>query len=126
MQKSLKLTKKYLLKTYLLTKVTGAKAKKEAELSSLNFLKSEKNRFKKLFENKTITKSKLEKIESDYNKSFYKVEQYETEIKASEINYSVIDKEILKLEANLEKLKAEKLGFIAKKIVKRKSKRSFS
>ena len=111
----LKIDEKILLKNLSATKVTGAKAKKEAELSSLNFLKSEKNRFKKLFENKTITKSKLEKIESDFNKSFYKVEQYETEIKASEINYSVIDKEILKLEVNLEKLKSEKLGFIAKK-----------
>ncbi len=111
----LKIDEKKLLKNLSATKISGAKAKKEAEISSLNYFKSEKDRFKKLFKNKTITKSKLERTESDYNKSFFKVEQYETEIKASKINYNVIDKEILKLEVNLEKLKSEKLGYIAKK-----------
>ncbi len=111
----LKIDEKKLLKNLSATKITGAKAKKDAELSSLNFYKLEKDRYKKLFQNKTITKSKLEKTESDYNKSYYKVEQYETEIKASQINYNVIDKEVLKLQVNLEKLKSEKLGYIAKK-----------
>ncbi|MBF95884.1 MAG: Multidrug export protein EmrA [Alphaproteobacteria bacterium MarineAlpha9_Bin4] len=112
---NLKIEEKILLKNLSTTKINGAKAKKDAELATLKYFKSEKNRFKKLFQNRTITKSKLEKVESEYNKSFFKVEQYETEIKASKINYNVIDKEILKLEVNLEKLKSEKLGYIAKK-----------
>ena len=69
----LKIDEKKLLKNLSATKISGAKAKKESELSSLNYFKSEKDRFKKLFKNKTITKSKLEKTESDYNKSFFKV-----------------------------------------------------
>ena len=51
---------------------------------------------------------------ADYDKSYFKVEQFKNEIQASKINFNVIDKEILKLEINLEKLNAEKLRFIAK------------
>ena len=97
-----------------MTKINKAKAKKEAEVSSLKYYKSEKERYEKLFENKTITKSKLEKALSDFDQSFFKVEQFDTEIKASKINYNVIEKEILKLEINIEKFKAEKLRYIAK------------
>ena len=96
------------------TQINRAKAKKDSELSSLKYFKSEKNRYEKLFKNKTITKSKLEKASADYDKSFFRVEQFKADIKASKINYSVIDKEILKLEINVEKLNAEKLRFIAK------------
>ena len=111
----LKIEEKKLLKTLSKTKISGAQTKKKSELSSLKYLELEKERFKKLFENKTITKSKMEKMLADYEKSFYKVEQFDTEIKASKINYSVIDKEILKLQVSLDKLNAEKLGLIAKK-----------
>ncbi|MAH74316.1 MAG: HlyD family secretion protein [Alphaproteobacteria bacterium TMED93] len=110
----LKVEEKILLKNLSVTEIDKAKAKKESEMSSLKYYKSEKNRYEKLFKNKTITKSKFEKALSDYDKSYYKVEQFETEIKASKINYNVIDKEILKLEINVEKLKAEKLRFVAK------------
>ena len=34
----------------------------------------------------------MEKTESNYSKSFYKVEQFETEIKASKINYVLLKK----------------------------------
>ena len=111
----IKIAEKELIKNLSVTKISGAEAKKESEQSSLNYLKSEKDRFKKLFQNKTVTKSRLEKAESDFKKSFYKVEEYETEIKASKINANVINNEILKLEINLEKLQTEKLRFTAKK-----------
>ena len=111
---ALKIEEKILLKNLSVTKINRAKAKKEAELSSLKYFKSEKTRYEKLFKNKTITKSKLEKALSDYDKSYFKVEQFETEIKASKINFNVIEKEILKLKINKEKLNAEKLRFIAK------------
>ncbi|MDC3023990.1 HlyD family secretion protein [Alphaproteobacteria bacterium] len=110
----LKIEEKRLLKNLSITETNKAKAKKEAELSSLKYFKSEKERFEKLFKNKTITKSKLEKTLSDFDQSFFKVEQFDTEIKASKINSNVIEKEILKLEINIEKLKAEKLRFLAK------------
>ena len=110
----LKIEEKRLFKNLSVTKINKAKAKKEAELSSLKYYKSEKERYEKLFENKTITKSKLEKALSDFDQSFFKVEQFDTEIKASKINYNVIEKEILKLEINIEKFKAEKLRYIAK------------
>ncbi len=111
----LKIEEKKLLRGLSKTKISAAEAKKEAELSSLKYYKSERDRFKKLFQNNTITRSRLEKTESNYSKSFYKVEEYKSEIKASKINYDVIEKEILKLDINLEKLKAEKLGYLAKK-----------
>ena len=110
-----KIDEKKLIKNLSETKIRGAEAKKESELSSLKYFKSEKDRFKKLFQNKTVTKSRLEKAESEYKKSFYKVEEYKTEIKASKINVSVINNEILKLEIDFEKLQTEKLRFIAKK-----------
>jgi membrane fusion protein (multidrug efflux system) len=110
----LKIEEKNLLKNLSITEINKAKAKKEAEQSTLKYYKSEKDRFKKLFKNKTITKSKLEKAVADFDKSYFKVEQFESEIKASEINFNVIDKEILKLKITIEKLKAEKLGYIAK------------
>ena len=110
----LKIEEKKLLRGLSKTKISAAEAKKEAELSSLKYYKSERDRFKKLFQNNTITRSRLEKTESNYSKSFYKVEEYKSEIKASKINYDVIEKEILKLDINLEKLKAEKLGYLAK------------
>ena len=110
----LKIEEKVLQKNLSVTQINRAKAKKDSELSSLKYFKSEKNRYEKLFKNKTITKSKLEKALADYDKSFFRVEQFKAEMKASKINYSVIDKEILKLEINVEKLNAEKLRFIAK------------
>ncbi len=110
----LKIEEKVLQKNLSATQINRAKAKKDSELSSLKYFKSEKNRYEKLFKNKTITKSKLEKASADYDKSFFRVEQFKSDIKASKINYSVIDKEILKLEINVEKLNAEKLRFIAK------------
>ncbi len=110
----LKIEEKVLLKNLSITEINKAKAKKEAEQSSLKYYKSEKDRFEKLFKNKTITKSKLEKAVADYDKAYFRVEQFESDIKASKINFSVIDKEILKLQITIEKLKAEKLGYIAK------------
>tara|TARA_A100000164_G_scaffold328743_1_gene316049 strand:+ start:356 stop:1450 length:1095 start_codon:yes stop_codon:yes gene_type:complete len=123
----LKIDEKKLFKKLSSTKIEGAKAKKEAELSSLNFFKSERNRLEKLYKNRTITKSKLEKSISDYKNSFFKSELLESEIKASKINFSVIEKEILKLQNNLEKLKSEKQRYIAnKKSLKSKTKEAMT
>ena len=57
----LKIEEKVLLKNLSVTQINRAKAKRESELSSLKYYKSEKNRYEKLFKNKTIQNQNLKK-----------------------------------------------------------------
>ena len=110
----LKIEEKKLSVELASTKIDIAKAKKLSESSNLDFFKKNKDRMEKLYRNKTITKSVLDKSVTDYEISLHRVEQFASDIRAKIINKKVIVKEIKKLGINIKKLEAEKERYIAK------------
>ena len=93
--------------------IMSAIAKKDSEMSNLVMYKNEKNRIKKLLETKNATKSAYEKSLANYEFSKYKVEEYKADIESEKIFSQVIEKEIMKLEFNIKKLKVEKDRLLA-------------
>ena len=96
-------------------KIASEEAKKSSELSNLKMFENEKSRLEKLFENRTVTKSQLERSIANYENSLYKVDQFGSDIKASKIKQLLIKKEIQKLKNNINKLEAEKERFLSRK-----------
>ena len=98
------------------TKINMAKEKKLSESSNLEYFSKEKDRMEKLLEKRTITKKTFEKSQSEYQNSLHKVEELNSDILAKRIKLEVINKEIKKIEINIEKLFAQKSGILAKKL----------
>ena len=111
----LKIEEKVLSVELASTKINMSEAKKLSEISNLEYFRKNKARMEQLYENKNITKSKLDKALANFESATHKVEQFASDLKAKNIEKKVIKKEIKKLELNLKKLEAEKERYIAKK-----------
>ncbi len=111
----IKIDKKKLLVKLSNSNIKSAEAKLSAELSNLKLMTEEKRRMNKLYQNKTISKARLDKSYTNYERSLYKVKQLESEKEVFKISHQVMRKEINQIEIKLEKLLAEKLRMEAKK-----------
>jgi len=112
---NLKIDEKKLNRDLAKNNIDSAKSRMASENSNLVMLEKEKNRIAKLLKSNNATKSEYERALSKFEVSLYKVKQYEIDIKAAKIAFQVIEKEISKLQINLEKLNAEEQKFISKR-----------
>ncbi len=87
----------------------------KAKRVSMDLLKLKKERAESLFKTNTVSKSRLDNALSLFTSSSHEVNQAESEVIAANFSSKAIDAEIKEIIIILDKLKAEKLRFEARK-----------